>query len=1112
MKRNPFIIISILVLVFLLGMSTVYADNDFLPNNGDLPVIRAVYEGGGTIYQGDRVTLYSDYYLPRALESNEKVVFQWYESDVNSTVYGDEIDHQMGNNFIVDTSRIGTYYYYYTINYLKNNEIIETVTSDPIGVTVEERVATANPLSTLLTPAEASGWRRTTSSAEVVEFCETVAGHSEGRIKMFNMGYTAGGKEMPLLIMSYPEAPESPNEVDPDKAVVLVNCNIHSGEVEGKEAMLIFAREVALGQHDELLEDLVVLLIPNSNADGNDMLGKRRISTQYTPKLVGTRFTGAMINPYLEILGIEDQYNYNSETHNFYNMNRDMTKLDTVEARAIVNVMNEWDPVLFVDAHATNGSYMRHAITYNWGLHPNTDPDIMEYNRDVFCRNAVGEDSYLFEVQGKVAVPYGNFSGNRVHTDWTTFEDYPRYTTNYAGLRNRLALLLEVYSHDPYTVRVDTQYACIYGSLLAVQEDKEHIKELIAQADERSLARAVNGSAPTEKVALNSTLEYLCDLNILGYKADPDNDNRVISFNMIDDEGDRCGTLFAGEADYVVPYNGKFVPSGEETMGAYYLIDRDCVEVIQLLDYHGIEYTRLSAPMTIPAGEFQWYNIEKRNQSPEPTSSGTLRNLYEGHLMNRFSGSWVVAESAQTFPAGTYVVSTAQSRGSLAALLLEPACVDGAVSWNFFDNRFNVDDPQTVRSNFACTTTDATPLTIGMPIFKVVVFDEAEKPVITQQPQDQVVYTNANPTLSVQANVTDGGTLSYQWYRNSTRSNQGGEAIEGATDAIYAPPTSSVGTVYYYVVVTNTSINHIGNKVAQTVSDVAELVVNRRSSSSSSSKDTEYSVNLKTTVNGIIKADKTKATAGSKVNITVTANPGYEVDEIIVKDSTGKKIALTKNSDGTYSFIMPSSTATVDVTFKEIASTLPTEPGTTMPFNDVRSGDWFYQAVQFVFSKDLFKGTSETTFSPNGNMTRGMLVTVLWRLAGSPDTSEAGVFNDVIPGAYYEKAAVWAAGNSIVSGYSSGQIAPNDNATREQMAVILYNFAKFMGYDVSATVGLESFVDGENTSSWAAEAMQWAVAVGLIGGKGNGMLDPTGNVTRAEVAAILMRFMENVVR
>ncbi|MEL7565660.1 MAG: S-layer homology domain-containing protein, partial [Dehalobacterium sp.] len=444
----------------------------------------------------------------------------------------------------------------------------------------------------------------------------------------------------------------------------------------------------------------------------------------------------------------------------------------------------------------------------------------------------------------------------------------------------------------------------------------------------------------------------------------------------------------------------------------------------------------------------------------------------------------------------------------LAALLLEPACVDGAVTWNFFDDYFNVNNLQTVRSNYACTTSDATPLTIGMPIFKVAAYDEAQKPIITTQPQGQAVYTHANPTLSVAANVTDGGDLSYQWYKNSTRSTIGGEAIAGATNATYAPSTSSSGIVYYYVVVTNTNTNHLFT--AQTVSDIAELVVYRRSGGGGG--PTYHDINTETAAHGTIKVDDEEATAGSKVNITVTADPGYEIEEITVEDSTGKEIKVTKNSDGTYSFTMPGSAVTISATFKAIAPELPTEPEKVMSFVDVRSGDWFYQPAHFVFSKDLFTGTTETTFSPSAPMTRGMLVTVLWRLANKPDVSKDSVFADVSPGAYYEKAAVWAADHGIASGYSAAQFAPNNNATREQMTAILYNYAVYMGYDVSATAGLDNFIDAGNTSSWATGAMQWAVAVGLIDGKGNGMLDPTGNVTRAEVAAILMRFVENVVQ
>ncbi|MBO7668010.1 MAG: hypothetical protein J6T26_06055, partial [Firmicutes bacterium] len=294
-------------------------------------------------------------------------------------------------------------------------------------------------LDTLQTPAEASNWTRTTSSAEVYEFCQTVAENSGGRIILDYTYETELGTRIPYMIIGNP-APADPSQVTSDKAVVYVNCNIHSGEIEGKEAMLIFAREVAQGKHDDLLKDLVVIICPNSSPDGNDNLGKNRITTQFTPKLVGTRSEGTGLN-----------------------VNRDMTKLETVCARSIVKLMNDWDPVLFIDAHATDGSYMRHAITYNWGLNAGNDPELLAYNRDVFCERALREGSYLAS-QGKIAVPYGNWGfyySGIVDEGWRTFEDYARYTTNYAGLRNRLALLLEVYSYDEFSVRVATQYACI---------------------------------------------------------------------------------------------------------------------------------------------------------------------------------------------------------------------------------------------------------------------------------------------------------------------------------------------------------------------------------------------------------------------------------------------------------------------------------------------------------------------------------------------------------------------------------------------------------------------------------------------------------------------------
>jgi hypothetical protein len=267
-------------------------------------------------------------------------------------------------------------------------------------------------------------------------------------------------------------------------------------------------------------------------------------------------------------------------------------------------------------------------------------------------------------------------------------------------------------------------------------------------------------------------------------------------------------------------------------MGAYYLIDADSDEAIQLLDHHGIEYRRLTAPLTIAAGGFQWFHATKRDQYPAPTSERTLGNVYEGHLRNRFAGSWEKAATPQTFPAGTYIVSTAQSRGSLAALLLEPASVDGAVTWNFFDARLATDDPKTVRSKYPNTIpgTDGLPsLTLGIPIFKVAAYSVARKPDIVTQPLDVVVAPSEKPVLAVVAVVatapdvsdaSDGGRLSYQWYENSVAATTGGKAIAGATEASYAPPSDHAG--YYYVVVTNTDNGKL-SPTSQTTSDVAAV-------------------------------------------------------------------------------------------------------------------------------------------------------------------------------------------------------------------------------------------------------------------------------------------------
>ena len=269
-------------------------------------------------------------------------------------------------------------------------------------------------------------------------------------------------------------------------------------------------------------------------------------------------------------------------------------------------------------------------------------------------------------------------------------------------------------------------------------------------------------------------------------------------------------------------------------------------------------------------------------------------------------------------------------------------------------------------------------------------------------------------------------------------------------------------------------------------------------SSSSSSR-----VTVASTTHGRVTVSPDNPKTGDTVTITVRPDDGYVLDTLTVTNASGKEVELTKVNDTRYTFVMPSSKVTVKATF------VAEEPS-GMPFTDVASGAWYYDAVSFVYKRGLMSGTGDNLFSPNVTTSRGMIVTILYRLDGSPSASSAG-FTDVTSGQWYTDAVNWAAANDIVAGYGNGLFGPNDTVTREQMAVILYRYAQYKGYDTSASNSLNGYTDVGGVSSWALTAMQWANAEGLINGTSSTTLSPTSGATRAEVAQILLRFCENFV-
>ena len=261
-----------------------------------------------------------------------------------------------------------------------------------------------------------------------------------------------------------------------------------------------------------------------------------------------------------------------------------------------------------------------------------------------------------------------------------------------------------------------------------------------------------------------------------------------------------------------------------------------------------------------------------------------------------------------------------------------------------------------------------------------------------------------------------------------------------------------------------------------------------------------YRITVEATQGGTVTADPTAAKAGATVTLTPAPDAGYQVGAVAVTDRFGEPVAVTEQADGTYTFVMPNGQVTVTVTFAEAP----------LPFPDVAEGDWFYDAVRCAYENSLMDGVGDNLFAPNSDTTRAQLVTILYRLAGEPEPGGDSGFADVAAGTWYTDAVAWAAENGIVNGVSDTEFVPGDDITREQLAAILYRYAAYQGYDVSQRADLSGFGDASSISGYAQEALSWAHAQGLVLGFEDGSLRPQGTASRAQIAAVLMRFLAAV--
>ena len=365
---------------------------------------------------------------------------------------------------------------------------------------------------------------------------------------------------------------------------------------------------------------------------------------------------------------------------------------------------------------------------------------------------------------------------------------------------------------------------------------------------------------------------------------------------------------------------------------------------------------------------------------------------------------------------------------------------------------------------------------------------------------DGTVTATPYTKWAVTVNAEDGGSVS-----------GGGTFEENTQVTVTATPNSG----YHFVRWTENGVEvstSASYSFTLTADRTLTAVFSRNSSGGGGggSSSPSYTVSTdKDTENGSYTVRPSRAERGDTVTITTKPDEGYQVGKVTVTDKNGDTIKVTDKGDGKYTFTMPDGKVSVDVTF------VPETGEWVNPFVDVPDNAWYYDGMKFVYENGLMAGTSGNTFSPNVTTTRGMLVTILYRLAGSPNIEDeiwGYPFQDVDANAYYAAAVYWARMNGIVAGYSDERFGPSDTITREQMATILYRYAQYKGYATTDKANLSKYTDAAQVGSYAVEAIRWANAEGLVNGTSSTTLTPKGSATRAQVAVILTRFCQNIAK
>lgn len=498
----------------------------------------------------------------------------------------------------------------------------------------------------LKTVAEKSGFRATSRYDEVVALMDRLAaavpegagdaehpGRAVGPIgRRMEMGKTVEGRSIPMLVVADPPVgtkEEAAAAVRGGRMVVFLFGNIHAGEVDGKEALLMLAREMVTTNDQPWLKNLVVVFAPIYNCDGNERFGVQNRTEQDGPA---------------------DGYGIRENAKGL-DLNRDFVKAEAPETRALMKFVREWDPAIMVDCHTTDGSFHRYLVTYAGAKVPAGDANIIRYVRETMLP-AVTAD--VEAEAGFKTFFYGNFGGE--HTKWETFPAQARYSTNWFGLRGRIGILSESYSHATYEERVIGTREFVRGVLEYASAKKDEIRKLVADADAAAIAA---GSTPKGD-----------DLIALRTEAAPF-EKKVTIAGFVEAQQDGKTVPTAEKKDYEVEHWEDYKATVTATRPFAYLYPARLTAATETLLRQGVQVEELREDIDL---DVEQYRVSSFARAAEP---------FQGHSLATLG---VSAQSvSRRISAGTIIVRTSQKLGNLAAYLLEPQCEDGLASWNFFD-------------------------------------------------------------------------------------------------------------------------------------------------------------------------------------------------------------------------------------------------------------------------------------------------------------------------------------------------------------------------------------------------------------------------------------------